>query len=79
MSYLCSLWLFHGVQHTVLCLCFCFVCLRLLYPIHVASFLLFMLIATLICFVYSLTGVRNKMRHKGVAFFRHVAPMFVPT
>jgi hypothetical protein len=24
----------------------------------------------LIFFVYSLTGVRNKMRHKGVAFFR---------
>jgi hypothetical protein len=29
------------VLHIVLCLCFCFVCLRLLYPISVASFSLF--------------------------------------
>jgi len=63
MSYLCYLCLFGygGIQHIVLC--FCFVCLRLLYPMLPVSHCSF-LIATSIFFVYSLTGVGKKMRHE---------------
>jgi hypothetical protein len=68
------------VFNTLFCVCvfvlFVFVfCTPYMLPVFRCSFL----IATSIFFVYSFTGVRNKMRHKGVAFFRHVAPMFFPT
>ena len=41
MSYLCSLWLFPWCPTHCSVFLFFFVCLRLLYPIYVASFSLF--------------------------------------